>query len=34
MENNRRPDDMKRIETPELAEAFISEQIEAIRNQV
>ena len=34
MENNRRPDDMKRIETPEFAEAFISEQIEAIRNQV
>ena len=34
MENNRRPDDMKRIETPELAEAFIAEQIDAIKNQV
>lgn len=34
MENNKRPDDMKRINTQELAEAFISEQIEAIKKQV
>jgi len=34
MENNRRPESMQRITTPELAEAFITEQIEAIRNQV
>lgn len=29
-----RPESMKRINTPELAEAFISEQVEAIRKQV
>ena len=32
--SNRRPDDMVRITTPELAEAFIEEQIAAIREQV
>ena len=30
----RRPDDMKRIDTPELAKAFIEEQIEALRAQI
>ena len=34
MENNKRPENMERITTPELAEAFISEQIAAIRKQV
>ena len=34
MENNKRPDDMKRINTQELAKAFISEQVEAIKKQV
>lgn len=34
MENNIRPADMARINTKELAEAFIAEQIEAIRAQV
>ena len=34
MENIRRPEDMQRIETPELAEAFIAEQIAAIKEQV
>ena len=34
MENNKLPDDMKRINTQELAEAFISEQVEAIKKQV
>ena len=34
MDNNKRPDSMQRITTPELAEAFISEQVEAIRQQV
>ena len=34
MENNKRPDNMKRINTQELAEAFISEQVEAIKKQV
>lgn len=28
---SKRPDDMARITTPELAQAFIAEQIEAIR---
>ena len=32
--SNKRPDDMIRITTPELAEAFIEEQIAAIREQV
>ena len=31
---DRRPDDMVRITTPELAKAFIDEQIEAVRAQV
>ena len=34
MENNRRPENMQRITTPELAEAFIREQVEAIQTQV
>ena len=34
MPSNIRPDDMERITTPELAEAFINEQIEEIRAQV
>ena len=31
---NKRPDDMKRINTPELAEQFIAEQVAAVRAQV
>ena len=34
MENNRRPETMQRITTPELAQAFIEEQIGKIRAQV
>ena len=34
MGNNVRPADMQRINTPELAEAFIAEQIEEVRAQV
>jgi len=34
MENNKRPENMERITTPELAEAFIAEQVAAIRAQV
>ncbi|MBR4759185.1 MAG: glutamine-hydrolyzing GMP synthase [Lachnospiraceae bacterium] len=34
MVNERRPDDMKRITTPELAKAYIDEQIELLRQQV
>ena len=34
MQNNVRPADMKRINTPELAEAFIAEQVKEIRGQV
>lgn len=34
MDNNKRPDTMQRITTPELAEAFITEQVAAIRQQV
>ena len=34
MDPNKRPDDMVRITTPELAQAFIDEQIEAVRAQV
>nr|MBQ1577887.1 glutamine-hydrolyzing GMP synthase subunit GuaA [Oscillospiraceae bacterium] len=30
----RRPDNMKRITTPELAKAFIDEQIAALRTQI
>ncbi len=34
MSGNKRPESMKRINTPELAEAFIEEQVAAIRAQV
>ena len=34
MENNKRPETMQRISTPELAKAFIDEQVEAIKKQV
>ncbi|MBR5259733.1 MAG: glutamine-hydrolyzing GMP synthase [Eggerthellaceae bacterium] len=34
MDPNKRPDDMVRITTPELAQAFIDEQVEAVRAQV
>ena len=34
MDSNKRPDDMVRITTPELAQAFIDEQIAAIREQI
>ena len=34
MENNKRPESMERINTPELAAAFIDSQVEAIRSQV
>ena len=34
MDNNKRPESMQRITTPELAEAFINEQVAAIREQV
>ena len=34
MENNKRPETMQRITTPELAEAFIGEQVEALRKQI
>lgn len=34
MNKNMRPADMKRINTPALAEAFIAEQVEAVRGQV
>ncbi len=34
MENNKRPDSMERITTPALAEAFINEQVAAIRAEV
>ncbi len=34
MNNNKRPETMQRIETPELAKKFIEEQLEAIRTQV
>ncbi len=34
MDQNKRPDTMERITTPELAEAFINEQVEAVRAQV
>ena len=30
MDSNKRPDDMLRITTPELAEAFIAEQVAAV----
>ncbi|MBR6408135.1 MAG: glutamine-hydrolyzing GMP synthase [Clostridia bacterium] len=34
MENNKRPESMARINTPELAQAFIDEQVKEIREQV
>ena len=34
MDCNKRPETMQRITTPELAEAFIAEQVEAVRAQV
>ena len=34
MENNRRPESMERITTPALAEAFIAEQIAALKKQI
>ena len=34
MDTNKRPESMERITTPQLAEAFIEEQIEAIKKQV
>ena len=34
MDNNKRPESMQRITTTELAEAFIAEQVAAIRSQV
>ena len=34
MDNNKRPDDMVRITTRELADAFIKEQVKAIKEQV
>ncbi|MBP1576042.1 MAG: glutamine-hydrolyzing GMP synthase subunit GuaA, partial [Oscillospiraceae bacterium] len=34
MDNNKRPDSMERITTRELADAFIAEQIKAVREQV
>ena len=34
MDPNKRPDDMVRITTPELAQAFIAEQVAAVREQV
>ena len=34
MDPNKRPDDMVRITTPELAQAFIDEQVAAVRAQI
>ena len=34
MDTNKRPDTMKRIDTKELAEAFIAEQLDALRAQI
>ena len=34
MDSNKRPEDMERITTPELANAFIDEQVDAIRTQI
>ena len=34
MDPNKRPEDMERITTPELANAFIDEQMDAIRAQI
>ena len=34
MDSNKRPDSMERITTPELAQAFIDEQVKQVREQV
>ena len=34
MDSNKRPETMERITTPELAAAFIDEQVAAVRAQV
>ena len=34
MDSNVRPDSMERITTPELAEAFIKEQVAALQKQI
>ena len=34
MDTNKRPESMARITTPELADAFIAEQVEALRAQI
>ena len=34
MDSNKRPETMERISTPELAKAFIDEQVAAVREQV
>ena len=34
MDSNKRPESMERITTPALAQAFIAEQVEAVRKQV
>ena len=34
MDNNKRPETMERITTKELADAFIAEQVAAVREQV
>lgn len=34
MSDNKRPESMKRINSPELAKAFIAEQVEALKNQI
>ena len=34
MENNKRPETMERITTPELAQQFIDEQVAAVKAQV
>ena len=34
MQNNRRPEDMQRINTPELAQVFIEQQLSALRGQI
>ena len=34
MQNNKRPENMERITTPALAQAFIDEQLTALRDQI
>ena len=34
MDSNKRPDSMERITTPALADAFIEEQVSALRKQI